>query len=314
MIREFRPSDTPRVVEFLTTQFPEEEAILGSHPEMFFRVVQRVYRWDIRLLLGLMRLAGRPVYRFLIVEEGGRPVATTLLSFPAPSVFISMVATDPAVRRRGFARSLLLRTQELARAMGRRYLVLDVLSDNAPARALYEGRLGYVPLRETSFVVHDRPVDLAGDPTHRPEGVRPYRRSDSAALLAIARSHTPAEVARVLPRKTTGLAGSRMEERLFNTEAAAWVLDRGRGPEAGLGASKNPGMDAAHFTDPIVSDTADAAGVRELVRTAGGWCAAHRAERIAAHVPVANGPGRAALDREGFHGALTLWTLYRPVD
>jgi hypothetical protein len=72
-------------------------------------------------------------------------------------------------------------------------------------------------------------------------------------------------------------------------------------------------MDAAHFTDPIVSDTADPALVRELVRTAGGWCAARGSKRIAAHVPVANGPGRAALDREGFHGALTLWTLYRSV-
>lgn len=313
MIRDFRPADAPVLVDFLTTQFPAEEAILGSHPDRFFRVVRRVYRWDSRLLLGLARLFGRPLYRFFVVDEGGRAVATTMLSFPGPSVYISMVATDPSVRRRGFARALLLRSQDLARRMGRKYLVLDVLADNAPARALYEGRLGYGPLRETSFVVRDHVADFGGERSVLPAGVRRYQRSDEAALLAIARAQTPPEVARVLPRKMTGLAGSRLEERLFEAETAAWVVDRGRGPEAGIGTVRSPGTDAAHFSDPIVAPTADPGLVGEMIHAAGGWCAARRAERMAGHVPLANVTGRAALEKEGFHAALSVWTLYRSV-
>jgi ribosomal protein S18 acetylase RimI-like enzyme len=311
MIRDFRPSDTPVLIELLTTQFPEEEAILGSRPDMFLKVTRRAYRWDTRLVVGLARLFGKPIYRFLVMDEGGRVVATTLLSFPGPSVYISMVATSPPFRRRGFARALLTRAQELAAKLGRKYLVLDVLAANAPARALYEGQLGYRPLRETGFVVHDRPTDFGTERTSLPAGVRRYEKSDEAALLAIARAQTPEEVHRVLPRKTSGLASSGFEARIFSAETAAWVVDRGRGPEAGIGVSKNADMDAAHFTDPIVSPTADPALVAEMIRTAAAWCAGHRAVRMAGHVPAYNTAGRSALEQEGFHSALSVWTLYR---
>jgi len=314
MIRDFRPADAPVLIEFLTTQFPVEEAIMGSHPDRFFKVIRRVYRWDSRLFVHLARLVGRPIYRFFVVEEGGRAVATTMLSFPGPSVYISMVATAPSVRRRGFARALLLRSQELARRLGRHYLVLDVLADNAPARALYEGRLGYRPLRETAWVVHDRVAEFGGERTVLPPGVRRYQRSDEAPLLAIARTQAPPEVARVLPRKMTGLAGSWVERRIFAAEAAAWVVDRGQGPEAGIGTVRSDDADAAHFSDPIISPTADPALVGEMIRVAGGWCAARRTPRIAGHVPLANALGRAALEKEGFHAQISVWTLYRSVD
>jgi ribosomal protein S18 acetylase RimI-like enzyme len=313
VIRDFRPSDGPQLISFLTTQFPAEEAIMGSHPDRFYKVVKRVYRWDSRFLLGLLRLFRKPVFRLLVVDEGGRAAATTLLTFPGPSVYISMVATDPTMRRRGFARSLLLRSQEIARGLGRQFLVLDVLTDNAPARALYEGGLDYQPLREVSFMVHDRPADFGPAPDPLPPGIRPYQKSDEAALLAIVRSQTPPEVARVLPRKTTGFRGSGLEERLFEADRASWVVDRGSGPEAGLLVIRSPDADAAHLSDPIVSGTADPALVRAMIRAAGAWCAARNAPRIAAHVPRANRTGRTALEGEGFHDALSLWTLYRPV-
>ena len=313
MIRDFRPSDTPTLVRFLTTEFPSEESILGSHPDRFFKVVRRVYRWDSRLLIGLLRLFRRPVFRLLVVDQDGAAVATTLLTFPGPSVFISMVATDPATRRRGYARSLLERSREVARGLGRQYLVLDVLTDNAPARALYEGKLGYVPLRETAFVVHDRPTDFGPERSSLPPGSGLYAKSDEPALLAIVRGQMPAEVARVLPRKTTGLGGGGIEQRIFPAERATWVVDRGNGAEAAILAIRPQDTDAAHVSDPIVAATADPALVAEMVRAAGAWCAARKALRIATEVPVSNVTGRAALDKEGFHGALSLWTLYRPV-
>jgi ribosomal protein S18 acetylase RimI-like enzyme len=314
MIRDFRPSDTPTLVRLMSTEFPAEEAIMGSHPDRFFKVVARVYRWDSRLILGLLRLFRRPVYRFLVVELDGRTVSTTLLTFPGPFVFISMVATDRSARRRGLARSLLEQARTIARDLGRQYLVLDVLTDNAPARALYEGKLGYLPLRETAFVVHDHPAAFGPERTTLPPGIRPYAKSDEAALLAIARSQLPPEVAKVLPRRSTGLAGGGIEGRIFTTERATWVVDRGHGPEAAIFALRAPDTDSASVGDPIVAATADPGLVAEMVRCAGAWCGARQALRIATEVPLANVTGRAALEREGFHGALSLWTLYRPVD
>jgi ribosomal protein S18 acetylase RimI-like enzyme len=314
MIRDFRPTDTPTLVRLMSTEFPAEEAIMGSHPDRFFKVVARVYRWDSRFLLGLLRLFRRPVYRFLVVELDGRTVSTTLLTFPGPSVFISMVATDRTVRRRGFARSLLEKSRNIARDLGRKYLVLDVLTDNAPARALYEGKLGYRPLRETAFVVHDRPGDFGPERTVLPSGIRPYTKADEAALLAIIRSQMPAEVAKVLPRRITGMAGGGIENRIFTSERGTWVVDRGHGPEAGMFAVRAPDTDAANVGDPIVAATADPALVAEMVRCAGAWCAARKALRIVTEVPISNATGRAALEKEGFHDALSLWTLYRSVD
>lgn len=55
---------------------------------------------------------------------------------------ILTLATDPAHRRQGLAATLLARFEAEARARGAARAFLEVAEDNAPARALYEGR-GY---------------------------------------------------------------------------------------------------------------------------------------------------------------------------
>ncbi|HTP54511.1 MAG TPA: hypothetical protein VML94_06090 [Thermoplasmata archaeon] len=93
---------------------------------------------------------------------------------------------------------------------------------------------------------------------------------------------------------------------------AAWVVDRGAGPEAHLTASRTPVTEAGHLSAPIVADGADPSAVAALVRTAVGWLAAQGATRVVAMVPEANGRGRAALEEAGFHHAIAIFTLYRP--
>jgi ribosomal protein S18 acetylase RimI-like enzyme len=313
MIRTFRGSDAPAMVDLLTSQFPEEEALLGTRPEMFFRVVRRVTRWDARLLFGLLRLVRKPVFRLLVFEEEGHLVGTTLLTFPARAVYLSMVVVHPASRRRGHARALLEQAAEVARRMHRRYLVLDVLSNNTPARTLYEQRLGYRPLRETSYMVREHP-ELAGPerPT-LPPGVRRFEPRDNAPLVEIARRQTPTEVQEVLPVPQRLLADARMERQIFESETGAWVVDRGNGAEAAAIVTRTPGQEAAHLANPIVSERADPALVSELLRTALAWTGARHAARVMSPVPRGNAVGRTALEREGFHDALSTWTLYRPV-
>ncbi len=313
MIRDFQPGDASAMVRLLTTQFPEEEALLGTRPEAFFRVVRRVSRWDARILFALLRWVGRPAFRMLIFEEDGHLVGTTLVTFPARSLYLSMVVVDPAARRRGYARALLERAVEIAERMHRRYVVLDVLANNTPARTLYEQRLAYRPLREVALMTREHPEDAGPERTTLAPGVRPFHRRDDPALVAIARRQTPPEVQEVVPVPAHLLAGARSTRRILESETGAWVADRGAGPEALVVATWAPGQEAAHLSDPIVAENADPTLLAELVRTALAWCGARHAARTITMVPRYNASARACLEREGFRDALSTWTLYRPV-
>lgn len=309
-IRDLRFADTPRVLDFLLQHFPEEERILGTRPEGFAEVVRRVFRWDARFVLGLLRLVGRPVFRFFVVEADGRLVATTLLTFSARTGYVSMVAVDPAYRRRGLARRLLEESRSVARRRGERYIALDVLAENAPARALYDS-LGYRPLRSATYLVLDLPTPLARTAAP-PTGLRPFRREDAEPLSRIARRQTSPEVEEVLPTTSGSIAGSEWVGRLLATDAAAWVVDRGLGPVAWVSATVTRATEAAHVSAPIVDPTVDPGTARALVESAIAWLAARHPPRLTAMVTEENGRGRAALEAAGFRDALPLWTLYRP--
>jgi ribosomal protein S18 acetylase RimI-like enzyme len=310
MIRDLKAADAPRVFEFLSHEFPEEEAILGTRPEGFEKIVRRIFRWDSRIILGLLRLVGRPIYRFFVIQDGERIVATTLLTFPEGAGYVSMVVVDPASRRRGHARALLEQARRATARRGRSYIALDVLEANAPARALYES-IGYRTLRATGYFVREAP---GPGPEVAPTfpGIRPFRPSDAEPLAAIAQRGAPPEVAKILPVRPRDLIGSNWVSQMLATVSAAWVVDRGRGPEAYLSASRTPATEAGHLSAPIVAESADPGAVAALVRTAVAWLGARDAPRAVCMVPAANERGRAALEEAGFHHAIGILTLYRP--
>lgn len=310
MIRNFRRSDAPDAFRLLKENFPEEEAILGTDPEGFFKIVNRIYRWDAQLVIRLSALFGRPIYRFLTDEEDGHIVATTLLAFPERAGYVSTVVVDPAYRRRGLAQGLLEEARRTTARARRKYIALDVLSHNAPARALYE-RLGYRPLREVSMMSHE--PDGAAAPARPIPFVRPFRPSDGGALVAIARRTTPPEVEEVLPLREGHLRPAGVVTRAFESESASWTIDRGAGPEGFVGATRSRLTAAGHLTAPIVAPEVDLATGADLVRTALAWLHARGPTRAVLQIPVANEAARAALRTAGFRDALSLWTLYRPV-
>jgi ribosomal-protein-alanine N-acetyltransferase len=58
---------------------------------------------------------------------------------------VHLVAVTPAQRRKGMARALVAAAEHAAQVAGARRMVLEVASDNAPARALYQ-RCGYAQI------------------------------------------------------------------------------------------------------------------------------------------------------------------------
>jgi ribosomal protein S18 acetylase RimI-like enzyme len=311
MLRDLRAADSPRLLELLQREFPEEERLLGTRPEGFERIFRRAFRWDTRLLLGLARAFGRPLFQFLVIEADGRLVGTTLVSFPPRAGYLSMVVVDPAYRRRGYAKRLLEGARATAARRGRPFVALDVLAENTPARTLYEAA-GYRRLRSAAFLAHDRPAELVG-PLPLPAAIRPFRRSDARPIAVIALRQMPPEVAAALPARPSQFAGHRFVSNLLGEETAAWVVDRGAGPEAHVAASVSPATEAAHLSAPVVGESVDPSLAATLVRSAAAWAAARHPPRLVAQVTEENRRGRTALEEVGFREALALLTLSRPV-
>jgi ribosomal protein S18 acetylase RimI-like enzyme len=309
MIRDLKKSDADDLLRFLTDYFPEENAILGFRPDGFYRVIARVFRWDLRIVLGLLRLFGRRIFRFLVIEEDGHVVATTLVTLPPRAAYISTVAVDPAYRRRGLARALLEEARTTGRKAGRTYVALDVLAENTPARTLYDA-LGYRPLRENRFMVCE--TAPTGPPPAVP-GLRPFDRRDTKALLEIGRRAQPPQVAEVLPLSQQRFNTAGAIDRALNSASSQWVIDRGRGPEAYIDASVSPATNAASLNAPVLADGVDPATAIALVRTAIAWCYGQGGQKVVAQVPVASARERAALEGAGFRDALAVWTLYRTI-
>ena len=307
-LRELRRADAPRLFELLKSQFPEEESILGTRADGFARIVRRLYRPDLRLLLGLLRLVGRSPFRFFVIEEEGDLVATTLLSFPPKTGFLSMVVVAPAFRRRGYARRLLDTARTATVRRGRRFVALNVLGSNAPARTLYASA-GYRELDHQWLLVHDRPIDLAAAP--KVASVRPFQREDAGAVAELANRTMPAAAREVLPARPADYRSRTLADRLFDAEAAAWVVDRGRGIEGHLSAVVSPATEAAHLSCPLVAPSLDPELAEAMVRTAGAWLAARTPVRIATSVPEGRPQSRRALEGAGFHAAYDLFTLGR---
>jgi len=312
MIRDVRRADSPYLFDLMTREFPEESALLGNRPEGFQRIVRRVFRWDTRLIIGLFRLFGRRLFRFLVVEVDGRLVAMTMVSFPQVSAYVSNVVVDPAYRRRGFAKRMLEEARLTAKRSHRKYIALDVLENNTRARTLYEA-IGYRALRTKTHYVHESPTVFG---TARPSNpaIRPYRRGDAPALVEIVRRQTPPTVEEILPTSPTRFAVSGFQNRMLASEEAAWVVDRGEGVEAHISATVSVAFDAAHLGPPVLSESVDAELAGALVRTAGAWVALRKSTRILSQLSDDNVRGRAALEAAGFHRALGSSTLYRLVD
>lgn len=91
--------------------------------------------------------------RLLVARVGGRILGTVQLAFaPQPNqphrAEVTKLLVHPEGRRMGLGRALMTRLEEIARAEGRRLLILDTVA-GSPAQRLYESLgwtlLGVVP-------------------------------------------------------------------------------------------------------------------------------------------------------------------------
>jgi ribosomal protein S18 acetylase RimI-like enzyme len=308
VLRDLRPHDAAPLFALTRVSFPEESVLLGFRPEAMERVVRRLFRPHIRLLLGLARLAGRPVFRYFILEESGRLVAGTLLTFTERAGYVSNVSVDPAFRRRGFARRMLRRAQQEAARRRRRYIVLDVLSDNAPAIALYRS-LGYKSLR----TVHLWSRELGPEEPPAPPASRPYRPDDLPALLAAARSELPPEVDAVLPTGRGEFGATSFVDALLEARSYPRTVELDGRPAAYLHLSASQTQTSGHLRLVVAPGVAPER-LRPAMAEGLAWARAEGAQRIVAQLPDYKTAAAAALRAAGFVPVYELQTLYRTTE
>ncbi|MHB1435870.1 MAG: GNAT family N-acetyltransferase [Thermoplasmata archaeon] len=308
MLRDLRPRDGPRLFELTRVSFPEESVLLGYRPEAMEKVLHRIFRPHIRLLLALARIAGRPVFRYFVIDEGGRLVAGTLLTFTERAGYVSNVSVDPAFRRRGLARRLLLRAPEETARRRRRYVVLDVLSTNAPAIALYRS-LGYRTLRTAHL--WSRELGPGDAPAPPAPASRPYRPSDLPELLAAARAELPAEVDEVLPIGRGEFGATSFVDSLLAARSYPRTVEIEGRPAAYLHLSASQTQTSGSLR-LVVAPSVPPEPLLPALAEGLAWARGEGAQRILAHLPDSKLAATAALRAAGFVPVYELQTLFRP--
>ena len=122
-VRAFRPDDEPEVDALWRAIFPESPPWKESND-------------DIR-----RKLAVQPEL-FLVANEGGRIVGTTMAGYDGHRGWVYLVAVVPELRRRGIGRALMVEAERRLIALGCPKLNLQVRGTNRDVVAFYE-RLGF---------------------------------------------------------------------------------------------------------------------------------------------------------------------------
>ncbi|HID34214.1 MAG TPA: GNAT family N-acetyltransferase, partial [Anaerolineae bacterium] len=105
----------------------------------------------------------------LVAQAGDVPIGVVLLARREERGWVAGLGVAPEHRGRGVARALMSNVMEHARTLGLQRLQLEVLSDNAHARKLYED-LGWQLGRE--LLVWERDEEQGPLPIHRERAVK----------------------------------------------------------------------------------------------------------------------------------------------
>ncbi|HZY70164.1 MAG TPA: GNAT family N-acetyltransferase [Thermoplasmata archaeon] len=309
MLRRIRRADVPDITVLLDRNFPEENRLLGMRPEEVGKVADRILRPQIRFLVGLARLFRRPVFSFFVIEDGGRVVATSLVTYGPRSGYVAMVSVDTPHRRKGYAAQTVMACIDDARRSGKPFAVLDVLEQNAPARALY-AKLGFLELARRTFYARDLadgpPITEVSSTT-----LRRFEPRDAARLTAIGQRALSPTVAAVLPSSKGDFTTPPRIAAMLVSETEAWVTGWVGDPRGFVRATVGRTTEAANLTAPLLHPELADGDAQALVARALAWASERRAPRIVTEVPDSDARAIRLLEGAGFVASIRTLTLYR---
>ncbi|MCI4351596.1 MAG: GNAT family N-acetyltransferase [Thermoplasmata archaeon] len=311
MLRHLRRSDAAGFSGLLERHFPEENRLLGMRPAEFEHIVHRAFRWDFRLIVGLLRLFGRRIFELFVVEVDDHIAATAFVVYLPKAGYIGTVMVDDPYRRRGYAAKVVTACIENAGRAGRPYAILDVLTTNDPARRLYE-KLGFRELQVGRFYVREMgPSDARFSAAPDGANIRAFHRRDAQELVRIAMGALRPDVAEVTPVEAGDFTSADFAAQVLLSETEAWVIGPPGRPRGFVRATASPAMAAANLTCPVLDPTVSEGDAQQLVERALGWVQARGAPRVVTEIKGAPPRAEATLRAAGFVPSIELRTLYR---
>jgi ribosomal protein S18 acetylase RimI-like enzyme len=176
LIRDFRKSDLDDLLRLLPVSNAEEFKVTGFDPDHTRDMINRLYGWAGRFLLGLLRLFGKQPMKFLVAEADGKLVGTTIVDDRGKAGSISVVMVHPDYRRRGIATKLMTGALDFIRRREKVRAVLGVMSTNTAAIDLY-ARLGFKLFENAVYFVGELDSLRVSKDIDGVE-VRPFRKGD----------------------------------------------------------------------------------------------------------------------------------------
>jgi hypothetical protein len=214
---------------------------------------------------------------------------------------ISTVAVRPAYRRRGLARALLDTAHTALRAHRRRYAVLEVLEENAPALALYRS-LGYRRLRGGAVLVRELAPAASAAPGASAAGgpIRAFLRRDARALVPVAAAGDPPEVSALLPVTPGQFSIPPLIAAIVGSTSEAWVIDGPSGPRGFLRATAGSAGQPGHLTQPILAADVAPGEAGALLQRGLDFLTSHGANRAVLELPDGRPLAARTLTTAGF--------------
>jgi GNAT superfamily N-acetyltransferase len=136
-----------------------------------------------------------------VALDGDTPVGLANLGLRGPRTWLGGIGVTPPARRRGIGEQLTRALMDSARERGATQMLLEVITENAPAIALYE-KLGFEHVRELEVLslpeaaggggAEEVPLDVAQALiAARREEPEPWQREDETVAHLIARDPAP---------------------------------------------------------------------------------------------------------------------------
>ena len=314
MLRDLRASDLDALTELNRRHFPDEARLLLMDSAGFRAVLGRAFRWDARIVLGMLRLFRRPLLDLLGVEVDGRLAGATFVFYSGPFASVASVVVDTPYRGRGLAQQLMAEAEARALRRGCRYLVLEVLEQNAPAIALYD-RIGFSPMRRSAWYYREVGPEAPPLPEARAPGgaIRPFRRGDGIALLPLAIAAQSEEERRIRPARAGTFRVAPPVVAVLGGATDAWVRTEAGACVGFVRSSTSRAVASGHLNAPLIAPTVEEPGAMELLDAGLAWFREHPVPRIVCEAPDDDPVLRGRLAARGFERGLGIRTLAKAI-
>jgi len=294
VFRELRRSDLPTFSKVIHLGIGNLERSTGldEGAEAMFRTLERRSVW---LLLGFMRLLGRPIVRIWVASSGPRVVGTGTLILLPKAGYVAGMATDPEFRGRGIASRILALQQDAAASRGRTWVVLDVESENETAIRVYR-KAGY---RDAGrYAWYTRLGVPAPSPVPPGDGA-PASKAELKEYVEKLNASRAADLQAALPADTRMLSHNEFLVRTVGVKHRTWVRSYGGSTPSSVRAYRVPRTHLGVYFPVVGTPEPSADELAALFAPATEWLRPEAPQRTVAVVAEPAGAAGAALERMG---------------